>query len=109
MKKTHSLPRLHTRHPFRKTRLSYHHLTCKFRGGTDEPWNVVKLWADKHEAWHKIFGLASLETAIDNFYLYRFNSITPQWKLIFGHKTDFACIKLLRRLQQFKNNLKQKL
>ena len=108
MKSNHSLPRLHTRHPFRNTRLSYHHLTARFKGGTDEPSNVIRIWADRHEALHQVFGLASLESIIDNFYLYRFYNKRPQWRLIFGYKSDFACLHLLRRLLKIKNNLKQR-
>lgn len=96
------------KHPFRDTFLTRHHITAKFYGGTGHPSNILKLWEDKHRAWHQIFGLHKLPHIIDNFYLFRFYNKRPQWKLIFGNRTDFACMSLLRRVLRMKNSLKKK-
>ncbi len=42
-----------------------HHLTPKSRGGRSTPDNIIWMNIEKHDCWHKIFGLRTLSEAID--------------------------------------------
>lgn len=41
-----------------------HHLTPKSRGGKGKPNNLLRMDIQKHQCWHKIFGLKTLEEVI---------------------------------------------
>lgn len=41
-----------------------HHLTAKARHGSNKPSNILWIDIEKHRAWHKIFGLKTLEEVI---------------------------------------------
>ena len=44
--------------------LTRHHLTNRCMGGTNHPCNLVRVWWNKHQAWHTLFKNLSLEEAI---------------------------------------------
>jgi hypothetical protein len=44
---------------------NYHHLTAKSRGGRYNDSNLLLIARDKHDIWHRLFGLLSLEEVIN--------------------------------------------
>lgn len=61
----------HYRIPKREVRkITIHHLTPRCRGGNDLPSNISRLDEKKHQAWHILFGVMTLEEAI--LFLIRF-------------------------------------
>ena len=48
-----------------KDKRTKHHLTNKCNGGTDEIANILRLFEEKHQAWHLIFKNADLDKAIE--------------------------------------------
>lgn len=44
--------------------MSRHHLTPKSRGGSWSMDNILKLWRDRHDAWHLLFGNMTLSEII---------------------------------------------
>lgn len=44
----------------KKTR---HHVVNKSRGGTKHPSNILMIYRDKHDIWHKLFGDLTLKEA----------------------------------------------
>ena len=65
MSKTYRHSRSH-RHekPYRRVRMSRHHLLPKSLGGGGTPDNILYLWRDRHDVFHKIFGNLTLEQCI---------------------------------------------
>ena len=49
---------------YKRVKLTKHHLTPKERMGTGEPSNILMLWRDRHDYFHKIFGNRTLEELI---------------------------------------------
>lgn len=98
------------RHPFRKTHLTKHHLHAKQRGGDLSPCNTLRLWRDKHDAWHFVFGNLNLSEIIHNLYARHSilikTSHTKQWKFLFKDKPIKKVIALLKRVRKFKRSLK---
>lgn len=46
--------------------MSHHHLLARCRGGTNDKNNLVRWWADKHQAYNSFFGSdRTLDEAID--------------------------------------------
>ena len=43
---------------------NYHHLVPRCRGGSDEPSNLLLIKADRHDLWHRIFGVRTLDEVI---------------------------------------------
>jgi hypothetical protein len=43
---------------------NYHHLTPRSRGGSDERYNLLLIDIEKHNNWHKVFGLLNLDEVI---------------------------------------------
>jgi len=92
-------------HPYKDTFLSKHHLLAVKRGGTKTPSNIVLLWYDKHCAWHRLFGLMRLceiINVIKSPKWFLFDSKRDSWELLFGYKTKWEVVDLLRRLQRAK-------
>lgn len=48
-----------------RKKITKHHLINKSRGGGNQPWNILMLEIEKHQAWHKLFGNLNLDEAID--------------------------------------------
>jgi hypothetical protein len=44
---------------------SRHHLTPRSVGGNNDPSNILILWNEKHEMWHRLFGNHTLEEIIE--------------------------------------------
>ena len=93
-------------HPYRDTFLSKHHNKAVRRKGTKCPSNIILLWYDKHCAWHKLFGLMMVHEIINvikspKWFL--FDSKRDSWELLFGEKSKWEVVDLLRRLQRAKN------
>jgi len=92
-------------HPYRNTFLSKHHLLAVKRGGSKTPSNILLLWYDKHCAWHRLFGLMRLceiINVIKSPKWFLFDSKRDSWELLFGYKTKWEVVDLLRRLQRAK-------
>ena len=92
-------------HPFRNTFLSKHHDKAVRRHGVKAPYNIILLWYDKHCAWHKLFGLMTISEIINvikspKWFL--FDSKRDAWEMLFGDKTKWEAVDLLRRLQRAK-------
>jgi len=92
-------------HPKRDTFLSKHHDRAVKRHGTKCPSNIICLWYDKHCAWHRLFGLMMVHEIINvikspKWFL--FDSKRDSWELLFGYKTKWEVVDLLRRLQRAK-------
>jgi len=65
MKKFKHHNRHHQRIPKREARkMTTHHLTPRCRGGNDSPSNISRLDEKKHQAWHILFGIKTLEEVI---------------------------------------------
>ncbi len=47
----------------RKNKLTRHHDKAKSLGGTYDSWNIYKLSAEHHQAYHKLFGLRTFDEA----------------------------------------------
>ena len=96
-------------HPFKKgVFLTRHHIVNRSKHGTSVPSNILKIWSDRHVAFHEIFSSHTINRIIDNFYLFRFYRKRPQWKLLFGDKTDDEIIKVLKRLSRMKKSIKHR-
>lgn len=48
----------------RKAFISRHHLCPKSRGGSMSDSNLLKLWRDRHDMWHDLFGNRTLDEII---------------------------------------------
>ena len=95
-------------HPKRNAYLTRHHILAKERQGVTVPHNILRLWSDKHASWHQIFNNRTIAEILQRFSLYRFYRNRPQWKLIFGNKTDDQCKELLERVFLIKNRLRKR-
>ena len=47
----------------KKKHLTRHHNHAKSLGGTYDSWNIYKLSAEHHQAYHKLFGLRTFDEA----------------------------------------------
>lgn len=52
------------KHPKRHSGRNRHHLIPVSRGGTNSDRNLLLIDIEKHEAWHRIFGLRTLSEVI---------------------------------------------
>lgn len=92
-------------HPKRDTFLSKHHDKSKSKNGVKQPYNIILLWYDRHCAWHRLFGLMRLceiINVIKSPKWFLFDSKRDSWELLFGYKTKWEVVDLLRRLQRAK-------
>jgi len=48
----------------RKQKMTRHHLIPRVRGGDYSPQNILYLPREKHDAWHSLFGIFTLDEAI---------------------------------------------
>ena len=92
-------------HPHRDTFLSKHHDRAVRRNGVKAPYNIILLWYDKHCAWHKLFGLMMVHEIINvikspKWFL--FDSKRDDWEMLFGYKSKWEVVDLLRRLHRAK-------
>ena len=49
----------------KKSRRNHHHLIPRCRGGSDSPDNILLIKAERHDLWHKIFGVRTLDEVIE--------------------------------------------
>jgi len=47
----------------RKRKLSKHHIRNRCHGGSKSPDNILMIYRDKHDVWHKLFGNLTLRQA----------------------------------------------
>ena len=47
----------------KKRRLSRHHIVNRCRGGTKSPDNILMIYREKHDIWHKLFKNMTLKEA----------------------------------------------
>lgn len=93
-------------HRSRDTYMSKHHLVPKCLGGSKKSHNLLRLWRDKHDAWHRIFENQTISEIIPVLIHGRKNIGkwvgTSHWKLLFGDKNLIEVYLLLTKLQQIK-------
>ena len=58
------------RQPYKKGR-NYHHLKAIALGGGNELWNLCLTKLERHDYWHRVFGLLDLDQAIELLIRYR--------------------------------------
>lgn len=84
-----------------------HHLIPKARGGPRKKWNLVRLWRKKHDAWHRLFGIMTLEETIEFLKnLHEYKPQTKYWGQLFKNKSVRGAVELLCRLKAFKKSQK---
>lgn len=102
-------------HPKRNTFMTVHHLTCKSRGGTRKPSNSLRIWRDKHTAWHLLFHNHTLDEIIAKLnqhpckflesVLYnpkRYQAYVLLWR----NQPVEHIVNVLKRVRRFKKKLK---
>lgn len=96
-------------HPHRKTFLTTHHIVNRLHGGKSTPDNSLKLWRDRHNNFHFIFGNKSIDEIMYNmnFYHYHYHR-TSAWKLLFGRLPLLEVVRLLERTMKIKRSLKKR-
>ena len=95
-------------HPSRNTFLSKHHIVSKRRKGTKIPSNILLLWRDRHDAWHRLFNHMTIIEIVN--YLKspkRVINYTDDWFLVFGYKSKYDAVDLLYRVHRAKLRLKE--
>lgn len=97
-------------HPKRDTFLTRHHILPRHRKGKSIPSNTLKLWRDRHDAVHFLFGNQTLnEIVYDmNYYWYKHKD-TKHWKLLFRDLPLLEVVRLLERTIKIKSSLKGRL
>lgn len=96
------------KHPKTGQLLTKHHLIPRIEGGKTCPSNLLRLWENKHIAWHQVFGTMQISLIIFNFDVFHYYHKRPQWFLIFGNKDPKDCKELLKRMSRIKRSLKRK-
>ena len=94
-------------HPFRDTFLTKHHIRPKIRGGILSPDNTLKIWYDKHQAYHRLFGTLVLDEIISWLKRDVYYSV-QDWTIVFGSKTPVEAVSLLIRVRRIKRSLKHR-
>lgn len=98
-----------TRHPFRNTFIVKHMILPRERGGILQPHNILKMWEDRHRAWHRAFKDRTIPEIILDLPIYsRYNNMGPDWKEVFGGKTRDQAIEFLERIYLIKSALKRR-
>lgn len=93
-------------HPFRDTFLSRHHLTPKCRKGTNKPSNILMLWRDKHDCWHRLFYTMTLDEIINSLPTQYSRYLNKEdWKILFGNKSKKEVRDILWRIKKIKRNV----
>lgn len=92
-------------HPFRNTFLTKHHILAKIRGGVGSKRNLIKLWRDKHNAYHIIFHNDTFREALAKLNIYyKKHKYSKEWKLLFKDLTIDEIRKLLQRVIKIKKS-----
>ncbi len=95
-------------HPSRSTFLSKHHIVSKRRKGTKVPSNILLIWRDKHDAWHRLFNhMTIIEIVIYLKLKKRIITYDDDWFLLFGDKSSYEATDLLYRVHRAKLRLKK--
>ena len=99
-------------HRSRDTYMSKHHLIPKSLGGVKKQYNLLRLWRDKHDSFHKIFDNETLTSILD-ILLHGKKNIGKyvggkHWKMLFGNRTLIEAYLLLKRVHSLKQYQKQK-
>lgn len=101
-------------HPHRNTFLTTHHILPKVRCSSPKkmnlPSNKLRLWRDRHSAFHYMFFNFTLnEIVYDmNYYWYKHKD-TKHWKLLFRDLPLLQIVRLLERTIKIKSSLKSRL
>jgi hypothetical protein len=101
-------------HPFRDTFMTVHHLRAKTRGGVKKPNNSLRIWRDKHTAWHILFHNDTLDEIISkmSMNLYKFTRYILEddkryqaYRLLWRNQPLVHVLQILKRLRRIKKNL----
>jgi hypothetical protein len=99
-------------HNSRDTYMSKHHLVPKSLGGCKKEYNLLRLWRDKHDSFHKIFENETLSQILETLLHGRKNIGkyvgTKHWSLLFGNRTLIEAYLLLKRVHELKQYRKNK-
>lgn len=97
-------------HHSRDTYMSKHHLVPKSKGGCKREHNLLRLWRDKHDAWHNLFSNHVLSDILEILLHGKYNIGkhigSKNWVLLFGNKNIVEVYALLKRVQRMKNRLR---
>lgn len=102
-------------HPFRNTYMTVHHLKAKARGGTRKPSNSLRIWRDRHTAYHILFHNDTLDEIISklvsNPCKFTTNVLANDkryqaYRLLWRNQPVTHIVKVLKRLSRIKKNLK---
>ena len=100
-----SVPSIWHPHERRKTFLSDHHLTPKSRRSDGLPdYGTIRIWRDKHDVWHKIFGVLTIDEIIEVVSKRKlFKNINPHgWRKLFGLKSRTKVLLILLTIRRRK-------
>lgn len=86
--------------------LSRHHLIPRIRGGTNSKKNLLLLWRDKHNLWHNIFSVSTLDEIIFLLKKGRYANLVCKnfyWRIMWKEKTPEDVRQVMLRIKRFKN------
>lgn len=104
-----------TMHPRRNTFMTVHHLVAKTRNGTRKPSNCLRLWRDRHTAYHLLFNNDTLDEIISKLtqhpckfteYVITNKKRYQAYELLFRNKHVSEIIEILKRVRRIKKKLK---
>lgn len=95
------------KHPFRKTFMTTHHICPKARCSSlkrmNHPSNKIRLWRDKHSAYHYIFGNQTFDEIVYSMSVYYHGySNTDAWNLLFKDMPLLQVVRLIERTIKIK-------
>jgi len=93
--------------------MTTHHIYPKVRCSSHKkmncPSNKLRLWRDKHSAFHNIFFNHSFDEIVYDMHRYWYkHRETPQWKLLFKNLPLLEVVRLIERTIAIKASLKGK-
>jgi len=96
-------------HPKRATHLSRHHILSRNRKGKSVPSNCLKLWRDRHTAFHFLFGNQTLDEIMYTMsFYYGRHRHSKEWKLLFRNLSLLEVVRLIERTSKIKHSLKKR-
>jgi hypothetical protein len=69
------------------------------------PKNMLKLWRDKHNAWHRVYNNLTIDEVILCIHNIK---PTDDWFVIWKFKSNAEIIAILQRVMRIKRQLKRK-
>jgi hypothetical protein len=83
-------------------KITKHHILPKSRKGTNEKMNIMRLYSDKHVAWHEMFGLFTIYEILQTNILMTLYPDSRNYKVVFGDKNHWHAERVLKRYLQKK-------